>query len=413
MNAPVTAPISAPAAKPPAQARRQGLTLIAVAVLLGGAGWGGWHWMAGRHHQTTDNAYVAGNVIQITPQVGGTVVSILADDTDTVAAGQPLIRLDAADARLAQAQAEAQLGQTLREVRTLFANNATLQAQVSLREADLARAQADVTRIEDDLKRRIPLVADGAVGQEEVQHLRAQLSAAKSSSEAARAAVLAARQQLAANQTQTEGTTPAQHPSVQRAAARVRETSLASQRVELLAPSEGQIARRSVQLGQRVQAGTPVMSLVDMKHLWVDANFKEGQLPALRIGQPAELVSDVYGDAVRYHGTVVGLGAGTGAAFSLLPAQNATGNWIKVVQRVPVRIALDPAELAAHPLRVGLSMEVTVDTQDQSGKVLSEAVRTAPVAQTSVFDTQDRAAQSEVQRVMAAAMPTPKASTAP
>jgi membrane fusion protein (multidrug efflux system) len=388
-----------------AQNRRKGLTLIAAAVLLSGVGWGVWHWMHGRHQEATDNAYVAGNLIQITPQVGGTVVAVLADDTDFVTAGQPLIRLDAADAQLAQSQAEAQLAQTLREVRTVFANNATLHAQVSLREADLARAQADVQRSEADVQRRAPLVADGAVGQEELAHVRTQLTAAKSAELAARAAVLAARQQLAANQTQTDGTTPAAHPSVQRAATRVRETSLAVQRVTLLAPSEGQIARRSVQLGQRVQAGTPVMTLVDMKHLWVDANFKEGQLPNLRIGQPAELTSDVYGDKVHYHGTVVGLGAGTGSAFALLPAQNATGNWIKVVQRVPVRIALDAAELAEHPLRVGLSMEVTVDTQDQSGKALSDVPRTEPVAQTQVFDAQERAAETEVQRVLSGVAP--------
>jgi membrane fusion protein (multidrug efflux system) len=394
-----------PTPTPPSDARRKGLTFIAVAVLLGGAGWGVWHWVAGRHQQNTDNAYVSGNVIQITPQVGGTVVAVMADDTDFVKAGQPLIRLDASDAQLAQSQAESQLAQTLREVRTVFANNATLQAQVSLREADLARAQSELLRADDDVKRRAPLVADGAVGQEELQHARAQLAAAKSAEMAARAALMAARQQLAANQTQTEGTTPAQHPTVQRAAAKVREASLALQRVDLLAPSDGHIARRNVQLGQRVQAGSPVMTLVDMKHLWVDANFKEGQLSALRIGQPAELTSDVYGDKVVYHGKVVGLGAGTGAAFSLLPAQNATGNWIKVVQRVPVRIALDAAELAEHPLRVGLSMEVTVDTQEQGGKALSDLVRTEPVAQTQVFEAQERAADAEVQRAMASVHP--------
>jgi membrane fusion protein (multidrug efflux system) len=352
----------------PSQARRKGLTAIAVAVLLGGAGWAAWHWMAGRHQQSTDNAYVVGNVVQITPQVSGTVLEVLADDTDLVKAGQPLVRLDPADAQLALRQAEAQLAQTRREVGTLYANNATLQTQVAQREADLARAQAEVTRLDDDVKRREPLVASGAVGQEEFQHARAQLVAARSAETAARAAVAVARQQLVTNQVQTEGTTPDQHPNVLRAAARVQEAALGVQRVALQAPVAGQVARRNVQVGQRVQAGTPLMTVVDLNHLWVDANFKEGQLPALRIGQPVELTSDVYGNDVHFHGKVAGLGAGTGAAFSLLPAQNATGNWIKVVQRVPVRIELDPAELAQHPLRVGLSMEVTVDTADQSGK---------------------------------------------
>jgi membrane fusion protein (multidrug efflux system) len=335
MSEPVSAPVAQPAA------RRRGLTIIAAAVLLAGAAWGGWHWLHGRHHQSTDNAYVAGNVVQITPQVGGTVVAILADDNDAVKAGQALVQLDTADFKVALDQAEAQLAQTVREVRALYAGNATLRAQVALREADLARVQADLAKAQDDVDRRSPLVASGAVGKEEFQHASAQLSAAKSALAAARSAALAAKEQLATGQVMTDGTTVEQHPNVQRAVARVREAALALKRAELPAPIEGHVAKRSVQLGQRVQAGAPLMTVVALDHLWVDANFKEGQLAELRIGQPAELKADVYGSQVTYHGTVQGLGAGTGAAFSLLPAQNATGNWIKVVQRVPVRIALD------------------------------------------------------------------------
>jgi len=214
--------------------------------------------------------------------------------------------------------------------------------------------------------------------------------------------VEAAREQLAASQAQTEGTSVAEHPAVQRAAAKVREADLALQRIDLVAPIDGHIAKRGVQLGQRVQAGSPLMTLVALDRLWVDANFKESQLKDLRIGQDAELQADVYGSKVTYHGKVEGLGAGTGAAFALLPAQNATGNWIKVVQRVPVRIALDPQELAAHPLRVGLSMDVTVDTQDQGGKALADAPRSTPAASTAVFATQERAAQQRVDRIIAA-----------
>ena len=385
-------------------ARRRGLTVIAATVALASLAWGGWHWFNGQHVQSTDNAYVAGNVVQITPQVGGTVVAILVDDTDFVRAGQPLVTLDAADARVALEQAEAQLGQTVREVRTLYANNSTLQAQVRLREADLARAQSDLARAQDDMSRREPLVATGAVGKEEFQHASAQLTAAKSAVAAAQSAVQAAQQQLAASLTQTEGTNVEQHPNVQRAAARVREASLALQRVKLLAPMDGVVAKRGVQVGQRVQAGAPLMALVALNQLWVDANFKESQLQNLRIGQPAELEADVYGRKTVFHGTVAGLGAGTGAAFALLPAQNATGNWIKVVQRVPVRIALDPKELAEHPLRVGLSMDVTVDTRDQSGKMLADLPRTTPAASTPVFEAQERAAEAEVQRVLAASL---------
>ena len=395
----MSAPLTATEAN---TARRRGLTLIAVAVALAGAAWGGWHWFNGRHFESTDNAYVAGNVVQITPQMGGTVVSIGADDTDFVRAGQMLVSLDPADARVALDQAEAQLAQTVREVRTLFANNSTLQAQVSLRKADLARAQADAARLQDDVNRRAPLMASGAVGKEEFQHANAQLTAARSSVAAAQSAVLAAQEQLAASQTQTEGVSIEQHPNVQRASARVREAYLAVQRAQLVAPLDGYVAKRGVQVGQRVQAGAPMMTLVALNDLWVDANFKESQLQSLRIGQSADLEADVYGDKVIYHGRIAGLGAGTGAAFALLPAQNATGNWIKVVQRVPVRVALDPKELAEHPLRVGLSMDVRVDTADQSGKTVSDTQRSAPAVTTSVFDAQMQAADEAVQRTIAA-----------
>jgi membrane fusion protein (multidrug efflux system) len=383
-------------------ARRRGLTLIAIALGVSGLAWGGWHWLQGRHQQNTDNAYVAGNVVQITPQVGGTVVAIQADDTDFVKAGQILVKLDAADASIALEQTEAQLAQTVREVRTLFANNSTLQAQVQLREADLSRSQTDLARALDDAQRRAPLVASGAIGKEEFQHAQAQANAAKSTVVAAQSAVTAAKEQLSASQTQTEGTSVAQHPSVQRAAAKVREAYLALQRVELLAPTDGHIAKRGVQLGQRVQAGAPLMTLVALNQLWVDANFKESQLQSLRMGQPAEMEADVYGTKVVYHGKVVGLGAGTGAAFALLPAQNATGNWIKVVQRVPVRITIDAKDLAEHPLRVGLSMDVSVDTQDQSGKTLADSPRSSPAAVTTVFESQQRAADQRVERIIAA-----------
>ncbi|MBW7833539.1 MAG: HlyD family efflux transporter periplasmic adaptor subunit [Simplicispira suum] len=383
-------------------ARRRGLTMIAVAVVLVGIGWGGWHWVNGRHFESTDNAYVAGNVVLITPQVGGTVVAIGAEDTDHVLAGQLLVRLDPADARVALDQAQAQLAQTVREVRALYANNATLQAQISLRKADLARAQAEATRLQDDVKRRAPLMASGAVGKEEFQHANAVVNTAKSTVAAAQAALLAAQEQLAASQTQTDGTRIEEHPSVLRAAARVREAFLALQRMELVAPISGHIAKRGVQLGQRVAAGAPLMTVVALNDLWVDANFKESQLQTLRIGQSAELEADVYGSKVKYHGTVVGMGAGTGAAFALLPAQNATGNWIKVVQRVPVRITLDAGEIAEHPLRIGLSMDVRVDTADQSGKMVSDTQRSAPVATTSVFDAQMQAADEAVQRTIAA-----------
>jgi len=383
--------------------RRRALTVIATVVLLAGAGWYAWYWFNGRHYESTDNAYVQANVVQITPQVAGTVIAIQADDTDYVKQGAVLVRLDPADAKVALEQAEAQLAQTVREVRTLYANNGTFKSQIATREADLRRTQADLARAQDDVNRRAPLVASGAVGKEEFDHANAQLATAKSAQAAAQSAIETAREQLASNEVMTAGTSVEQHPNVQRAGARVREAMLAVQRADVLAPVDGLVARRSVQVGQRVAAGTPLMAVVTLDHPWVDANFKEGQLGRLRIGQPAVLVADVYGQKIEYHGKVLGLGAGTGSAFSLLPAQNATGNWIKIVQRVPVRIALDAKEVAAHPLRVGLSMEVTVDVADAQGKVLADAPRNAQdatVAQTAVFDALQRDADALVKRII-------------
>jgi membrane fusion protein (multidrug efflux system) len=384
-------------------ARKNALSGVAAFVLLAGVGYGAYWALVLNHHESTDDAYVQGNVVQITPQLPGTVLAISADDTDHVKAGQWLVRLDPADAKIALEQAEATLAQTVREVRTLYANDKTQQAQIALRAADLARAQSELARVQDDLTRRQPLVATGAVGQEEFNHVSAQLSAAKSSVEAARSAEVAAREQLAASQSLTEGTAPEQHPNVLRAAARVREAMLALQRTELVAPVDGYVARRNAQLGQRVQAGAPLMSVIALDDVWVEANFKESQLKNLRLGQPAELTADVYGNKVIYHGSIEGLGAGTGAAFALLPAQNATGNWIKVVQRVPVRVKLDKAELAEHPLRVGLSMDVKVDVSKTDGRVLAAETDThASEQQTAVFATDSDAVDATVQRIVAA-----------
>jgi len=382
--------------------RKKALSAVAAAVVVGGIAYGAYWALVLNHYESTDNAYVQGNVVQLTPQVGGTVIAINADDTDHVKAGQLLVKLDPADAQVALDQAEAQLAQTVREVRTLYANNSTLKAQIALREADLVRAQSDVARAQDDVSRRTPLVATGAVGKEEFNHSTSQLAAAKSSAAAAQSAVVAAREQLTSNQTLTDGIAVDQHPNVLRAAARVRESYLALHRAELLAPVDGFVAKRSVQLGQRVQAGAPLMSVIPLNQLWIDANFKESQLQRLRIGQPVELQADVYGKKVDYHGTIEGLGAGTGSAFSLLPAQNATGNWIKVVQRVPVRISLDAKELAEHPLRVGLSMDAKVDVSKTDGRMLADGSRPSPVAQTSVFEQSSQAADTEVRKIIAA-----------
>jgi membrane fusion protein (multidrug efflux system) len=382
--------------------RKKALTAVTSVVIVGAIAYGAYWALVLNHFESTDNAYVQGNVVQLTPQIGGTVVAINADDTDRVKAGQLLVKLDPADAQVALDQAQAQLAQTVREVRTLYANNSTLTAQITLRDADLARAQSDLSRAQDDVARRAPLVASGAVGKEEFNHVTAQLAASKSGVAAAQSALLAAREQLSSNQSLTSGVALPQHPNVQRAAARLREAYLALRRADLLAPVDGFIAKRSVQLGQRVQAGAPLMSVIALSQVWVEANFKESQLQSLRLGQPVELFADVYGKKVIYKGTVVGLGAGTGSAFSLLPAQNATGNWIKVVQRVPVRIALDAGELVAHPLRVGLSMDARVDISKADGAMLADASRVTAPALTKVFEQNNSAADAEVHRIIAA-----------
>ncbi|SCK32003.1 membrane fusion protein, multidrug efflux system [Variovorax sp. HW608] len=381
--------------------RRHWLTGVAAIVTFGAVAYGGYFAVAGSRYESTDNAYVQGNIVQITPQLSGTVIAIDADDTDFVKAGQDLVLLDPVDAQVALEQAEAQLAQTVREVRTLYANNGTLAAQVKLHEADVDKARSDVAKAEDDAQRRTALLRDGAVSKEEFNHTNAQLASVRSSLAAAQAALVAARQQLASNQVLTDGTTADTHPSVLRAAARVREAFIALHRTALPAPVDGYVAKRGVQVGQRVAAGTPLMAVVPLNGVWVDANFKEGQLKKLRIGQTANLQADVYGKKVEYHGKVAGLGAGTGSAFSLLPAQNATGNWIKIVQRVAVRIELQPEELAAHPLRVGLSMDVTVDVRNTAGKTLADAPRDHAVASTTVFDGQLHSADDRVRDIVA------------
>jgi len=386
----------------PKTKRKRHLILLGIVCLLVGLAYGLYWMLELRFKVDTDNAYVQGNVVQVTPQIGGTIVAIEADDTDSVKQGQMLVRLDPADAREALDQAEALLGETVREVRAIFANNNALAATIESCQADLARTEAELARLMADLVRREPLVDGGAVSREEVQHLQTAIAKARSAQTSARAKFNEAREQLAKNQSLTEGTTPESHPRVLAAASKYREAWLASKRMGIVAPVSGTIARRSVQVGQRVAAGVPLMAIVPLDQLWVDANFKESQLESLRIGQPATLSADAYGHRTEFKGTVAGLGAGTGAVFSLLPAQNATGNWIKVVQRVPVRILLDAQELAANPLRVGLSMEVTVDAHDRSGKAVTKSVRTVSVASTNIFDDLDKAADQRVNAIVSA-----------
>ena len=369
------------------------LALLAATVVLAGAGYGAYYITNGQYHQSTDDAYVNGNLVQLTPQVSGTVVAVNADDTQIVKQGAPVVTLDNADAKVALSNAEATLGQTVRQVSGLYVNNDFYAATVAQRQSDLARA-------EDDLKRRQAVAETGAVSGEDIAHARDAVSSAQ-------AALDAARQQAAANHALTDRTSVELHPSVQAAASKVRDAYLSYARNTLPAPVTGYVARRSVQVGQRVAPGTPLMAIVPLDGVWVDANFKEGQLKHMRIGQPVTLTADVYGSSVKYHGHVVGFSAGTGAAFAVLPAQNATGNWIKVVQRLPARIQLDQNELNAHPLRIGLSMQVDVETRDESGTQLGAAINTT--YRTDVFAQYGADADAEIARIIAQNMPSARA----
>ena len=367
MNDVPTAAATAQAAAPTAATskRRRGLMALGGVAILGGVVYGSYWFLSARHYQSTDDAYVDGDLVQITSEVPGTVISLTADDTQDVRREQVLLQLDPADAQIAMSNADARLAGAVREVRTRFATAEQLRAQIAEREIQLKRAQ-------DDYGRRSNLLLDGAVSSEELSHTQDNIAQI-------RASLIEAREQLKATTVQIDGTSVETHPQVLAAEAAVRDAALALRRTQISAPLAGVVARRSVQVGQRVAPGTPLMAVVPLDDVWVDANFKEVQLKDMRVGQPVEVRSDVYGRSVKYHGKLVGLSAGSGSAFALLPAQNASGNWIKIVQRVPVRVALDPRELKSHPLRVGLSTTVSVDIRDTSGALIATQVRSVPI----------------------------------
>jgi membrane fusion protein (multidrug efflux system) len=374
------------AAKDPPKRRRALLIVAMIFVLIALIWFLLWKFVfSGR--ENTDNAYVGGNLVGISAQVPGTVVAVLTDDTQHVDAGQVLVKLDPTDADVRLRQVRSALALAVRQVRGQTDSAGGADAAVAARKVDLAKAEAD-------LKRHLPLVAAQAESPEVVQHLRDALAGAQAALDAAQAQAQSAHAAIA-------GTDIANNPAVQQARANFRAAWVAAQRNTIVAPVSGYVAQRSVQLGNSVAPGQPLMSVVPLHQLWVDANFKENQLGRIRIGQPATITTDLYGGKVEYHGKVIGLGAGTGSVFSLLPAQNATGNWIKVVQRVPVRIALDDKELDQHPLRVGLSADVTVDVSQDQGAVLA-ADPAQPAVETSVYDAIASQADAEADKVIAA-----------
>ena len=327
------------------------------------------------HSISNDNAYVGAENAQITSMVSGQVAKVLVTDTAQVKQGDILVEIDNRDATIALAQAKAELAKAKRQYQQSSANSSSLSSQVIVRDdeinsakAQVAKAQTDVDKAKQDYDRRASLAATGAISKEELTSAQSALHTAQANLNVAQAGLSqaesnrkAAMSNLAANDALIKGTDEDTLPDVLVAQAKVEQAQLDLDRTVIRAPVDGVVARRNIQVGQRVAPGTVMMSVVPISQLYVDANFKESQLAKVRVGQTATLTSDLYGDDVEYHGKVIGFSGGTGAAFALIPAQNATGNWIKVVQRLPVRIALDPKELADHPLRVGLSMEAKVD----------------------------------------------------
>lgn len=372
--------------------RKKALTILAAAVAVAGLGWASWYLLVARWHEDTDDAYAQGNVVSIVPQTVGTVVDIDADDGMKVEAGQPLVRLDPNDAQVAYDQAVANLASTVRQVRGLY-------SAVDAGAADLAAREAQVARARADLKRREGLVGNGAVSAEELAHARNELAVLE-------AGLRSSAGNLSRNRALVDATTVGSQPQVAAAASQLRQAYLNLQRTAIVAPVSGFVAKRQVQLGQRVQPGTTLMTIVPLEQMWVEANFKETQLGKMRIGQPVKVHADLYGGDVEYDGKVASLGMGTGSAFSLLPAQNASGNWIKIVQRVPVRIEVEPKQLAEHPLRLGLSMHVDVTVRDQGGPVLAAARKAdKPLFTTAAYDKQLADANALIDKVIRENLP--------
>ncbi|MDR6146011.1 membrane fusion protein (multidrug efflux system) [Sphingomonas sp. SORGH_AS870] len=377
-------PAPAPAGKP--RARKTGLTILAVVVVIAAIVWAVFHFLLAKPEEETDDAYVAGDVVAITARDPGTVLAIHADNTQTVKQGAPLIDLDPATADVGVASAAAELARAVRATRADF-------TKVNQSGATIVQAQAELTQAQADYARRRGAAAEGAVSGEELSH-------AADAVKVATANLNLARAQAAQARTAVQGTEVSTNPSVLAAIAAYRRAAIARSHMHVVAPITGVVAQRTVQVGQQVAAGTPLMAVVPLDRLWVDANFRETQLKDLRIGQPATIVADIYGGKIVYHGKVIGLGAGSGNAFALLPPQNASGNWIKIVQRVPVRIGLDAKELRQNPLRVGLSATVTVDTADQRGPRIG-----APASQTyrtPATDGNDPAIEARIAQIIAA-----------
>lgn len=369
--------------------RNRNLKVITGVFAIIAIGWLAYWLLVMRWREQTDDAYVGGDMTVVSARVAGTVVAIHGRLMDQVQAGQPLITLDATDAQVRLDEAASALANAVRQYRQQSAQMSQVDAAITLQKVELDRARAD-------LARREPLLAEQAISAEELAHARTAVAAAQ-------AALSQSEHQAQSLHAMLDNTTPRTHPSVLQAKSAYADAWLNTQRNAVIAPVSGYISQHNVQLGQRIQPGQNLLSIVplnDDKGIWVDANFKESQLQNLRIGQAATLTSDQYGSSVTYHGKVIGIGIGTGAAFALLPPQNAAGNWIKVIQRVPVRIQLDGQDLAEHPLRIGLSMFAKVDTHDRSGPVLRDGKTPQTTRETVVYVTDQKQLDASIEHII-------------
>ncbi|MEL4015661.1 efflux RND transporter periplasmic adaptor subunit [Dryocola clanedunensis] len=351
--------------------RKRNFIILFLILVLAAGGILAWYLLYARFYESTDDAYVNGNQVTLTPQIGGTVTQVTVDEGDFVQKGQPLVLLDPSDTEIALQQAEANLANTVRQVRGLYSTADNYRAQVAAKKVALQTAQ-------NDYARRQKIFSTGAIAAEDLSHYRDAVTSAQSD-------LAAAQEALRTNTAMVDDTVIDSHPEIKSAVATLRQRFLDNARSTIVAPVSGYVAKRAVQLGMRVDSGTTLLAIVPLSEVWVDANFKESQMSTMRLGQKVTLSADLYGDDVEYHGTIESLGIGTGSAFSLLPAQNASGNWIKIVQRLPVRITLDPHDMQKHPLRVGLSMNVRVDIRDDGGHLLPQQTVSAPRFTTDVY----------------------------
>ena len=351
--------------------RRRWVGGIVTVFIVAGFGYGSYWYLVGRYFIQTDDAYVSGNQLSLTPQIAGTVISIAADDTDLVLAGQSVVKLDRSNATVAIHHAEAAPGAAVRAIRKLRQQASAERARIRLRRIQLKRDRQDYYRDKH-------LVTEQGVTLQQFQH-------AEASFHGAQQRLRYATHRLASLMVQMDAPTILKNPTVQLAVANLHQAWLDLKRTSILAPITGYVAQRRAQIGERVTTGQPLLSIIPLRQIWVDANFKETDISRLRIGQPVSVTADEYGTHVVYRGRIAGISAGTGSAFELLPPQNATGNWIKIVRRVPVRIQLRLKQLRKHPLRIGLSMSVTVNTHDLSGPVLALEPPPEPVYHTNVY----------------------------